>query len=156
MTFTWLDYTTEYAPLVDSWMDETAVKMTGIEDGIDSEWQATLKESVNFPGCKDFFKIVCGNGVPFAAVKYGYYQNNVTVSVIIVDPMQRGKGRGSAVLRELAENINRLVGEKTDKIEAVIFPSNTASQRAFGNAGFVFEYAHEDGDALYYSIKTGD
>lgn len=156
MLFTWIDYQTENAALVDSWLDDTAVRMTGIEDGFDKEWLATLEEAKNFPGCKDFCKIVSENGVPFAAVKYGFYRNNVTVSVIIVDPVQRGKGRGSAVLRELVTNVNTLVGEKVDKFEAVIFPSNSASQRAFEKAGFVFEYAHEDGDALYYSIKTGD
>ena len=154
MVFTWTDYQTENAALVDSWLDDAAVRMTGIEDGFDEEWRATLKEAGSFPGCKDFCKIVSENGVPFAAVKYGFYQNNATVSVIIVDPTQRGKGRGSAVLRELVTNVNTLVGEKVDRLEAVIFPSNAASQKAFEKAGFVFERAHEDGDALYYSFDN--
>ncbi len=156
MKFTWLDYKTEHAALVDSWLDDTAVRMTGIEDGFDKEWRATLDEAKNFPGCRDFCKIVSENGVPFAAVKYGFYQNNVTVSVIIVDPAQRGKGKGSAALRELVINPNTLVGEKVDKFDAVIFPSNAASQKAFEKAGFAFDYAHEDGDALYYLFKIGD
>lgn len=154
MNFTWADYIPEYAVLVDSWLDDTAIKMTGIEDGFDEEWRATLDEAKNFPGCKDFCKIVSQNGVPFAAVKYGYYQDNATVSVIIVDPAQRGKGRGSAVLRELVANTNTLVGEKVDKFDAVIFPSNASSQKAFEKAGFLFDYAHEDGDALYYTFKV--
>lgn len=154
MTFKWTDYNPEHAALVDSWLDDTALRMTGIENGIDEEWRATLDEAKNFPGCKDFFKIVCGNGVPFAAVKYGFYQNNVTVSVVIVDPTQRGKGRGADVLRELVANVNALVGEKVDKFDAVIFPSNAASQKAFEKACFVFDYAHEDGDALYYTFKV--
>lgn len=153
MTFNWTDYKTEHAALVDSWFDDTAVRMTGIEDGFDKEWRATLDEAKNFPGCRDFCKIVSENGVPFAVVKYGFYQNNVTVSVIIVDPVQRGKGRGSAALRELVINPNTLVGEKVDKFEAVIFPSNVASQKAFEKAGFAFDCAHEDGDVLYYSFK---
>ena len=154
MNFTWSDYKTEHAALVDSWLDDTAIKMTGIEDGFDEEWRATLDEAKNFPGCKDFCKIVSQNGVPFAAVKYGFYQNNATVSVIIVDPTQRGNGRGSAVLRELVANTNTLVGEKVDKFDAVIFPSNISSQKAFEKAGFVFDCAHEDGDALYYTFKV--
>ena len=154
MNFTWTDYKTENAALVDSWLDDTAVRMTGIEDGFDDEWRATLDEAKKFPGCKDFCKFVGENGVPFAAVKYGFYQNNATVSVIIVDPTQRGKGRGSAVLRELVANTNTLVGEKVDNFDAVIFPSNAASQKAFEKAGFVFGYAHEDGDALYYTFKV--
>lgn len=156
MNFEWLDYTSEYSSIVDSWLDNEAIKMTGIDDGWDNYWRASLEDSKNYPGCKEFCKAVSENGVPFAVIKFGCYCGEATLAEIIVDPKQRGRGRGSKVIKELLLNHKLLLGEKTDKFTAVIFPSNVASQKAFEKAGFRFEYAHEDGDALYYTYKTGE
>ena len=38
--------------------------------------------------------------------------------------------------------------------DAVIFPSNKASQKAFEKAGFKYETIHPDGDAMYYIYKA--
>ena len=62
----------------------------------------------------------------------------------------RGYGIGSAVLRELLDNGEDIIGQKTDKVMAVIFPGNTASQKCFEKAGFKYVSSHPDGDAWYY------
>ena len=36
----------------------------------------------------------------------------------------------------------------------IVFPKNIPSQKAFENAGFVFDHAHEGGDAWYYSYSN--
>ena len=36
------------------------------------------------------------------------------------------------------------------KAEAIIFPSNIASQKAFEKAGFKYHHTQEDGDAMTY------
>ena len=151
MNFEWIDYQTELSGMIDSWLDDTAVKMTGIDEGFDKYLQYSLEDSENFPGCREYCKIVSENGVSFAVVKYGFYQGEVTVAEIIVAPEKRGMGKGTKAICDLVQNNELLVGESIKKFTAVIFPGNAASQRAFEKAGFSFDYAHEDGDALYYS-----
>ena len=153
MKFVWSDYTDSCSPLIDSWLDDEAVKKTGIDEGWQDYWSAVVADSVNYPGCKDFCKIVSENGVPFAVIVFGFYCGEVTVSEIIVDPSQRNKGKGTQALKEFIEYSGVFIGEKFEKISAVIFPSNSASQRAFEKAGFSFDRAHEDGDAWYYTYK---
>ena len=151
LNFEWRDYQPEMSGMVDSWLDDAAVRMTGIDEGFDSFWHDSLTDAENFPGCREYCKIVSENGIPFAVVKYGFFQGEVTVAEIIVDPAKRGLGMGTKAVCDLVQNSELLVGEKIKKFTAVIFPSNTASQKAFEKAGFSFDYAHEDGDALYYS-----
>lgn len=156
MNFKWIDYTSEYAPIVDSWLDENAVKMTGIDSGWEKYWRDSLTDAENYPGCKEFCKIVIDNGIPFAVIKYGFYCGEVTIAEIVVDAKQRGKGKGTSLITELLLNYNAFIDKKVDKFTAVIFPSNIASHKAFEKAGFSFDYTHEDGDVWYYTYKTGE
>lgn len=41
------------------------------------------------------------------------------------------------------------------KSEAVIFPHNIASQKAFENAGYQHHHTYEDGTAMYYVYESG-
>ena len=100
MIFEWINYQLEDAGLVDSWMDAKAVAMTGIDQGWDAYWNAVTADAKNYPGCRDFCKIVRKNGMAVAAVVYGSYRGIATVSEIIVDPLQRGKGLGTQILLE--------------------------------------------------------
>ena len=69
---------------------------------------------------------------------------------IVVKPEERGKGKGTSILNELMKNGELIIGRTIDFAEAVIYPSNTASEKAFKKAGFVIDYIHEDGDAINY------
>lgn len=148
MHLEWTDYRREDGPMVDSWLDGEAVAMTGLDMPWDEYWQAVLFDGKNFPGCKDFCKIIRENGTPIAAICFGWYDGAVTVSEIVVAPQRRGQGVGTQILRELISLVDGLTGEKTEKLCAVIFASNLPSQRAFIKAGFVFDYA-EDGSWNY-------
>jgi RimJ/RimL family protein N-acetyltransferase len=53
------------------------------------------------------------------------------------------------MLRELLGN-PEILGFPVHKSEAVIFPDNHASQRAFEKAGFYHHHSYEDGAALIY------
>ena len=51
----------------------------------------------------------------------------------------------------LAQSEN-IIGVKMKNADAVIFPGNVASQKAFEKAGFVFHSAHPDGDVWNYKF----
>lgn len=153
MFFEWIDYTADAADLVDGWLDDSAVAMTGIDQGWDRYWKEVQADSVNYPGCRDFCKLVSLDGIPIAAVVFGCYRGDAVISEIVVDPSQRSKGYGWQIIRELVTHTDVWFGEKVDKFNAVIFPSNLPSQKAFIQAGFVFDHAHGDGDAWNYVFK---
>jgi GNAT superfamily N-acetyltransferase len=79
-------------------------------------------------------------------------EGSVTVMEIVVDPEKRGQGIGRKLLKELLARED-IIGFSIVKSEAVIFPTNIASQKAFTNAGFRYHHTHEAGDALYYAYK---
>lgn len=151
--FEWMDYRSEDAPMVDRWLDGDAVAMTGLDMGWDDYWNAVRADAVNFPGCKDYCKLIREDGIPVAAICFGCYEGVATVSEIVVAPQLRGQGYGTRILRDLTGYADELLGEKVGKICAVIFPNNLASQRAFAKAGFVFDVAHEDAAAWNYVYK---
>lgn len=139
----WTDYSREDGVVVDSWLDVDAVAMTGLDQGWDAYWQAVLADAQNFPGCKDVCKVIRENGAPIAVVCFGWYEGVITVSEILVAPQRRGKGFGTKILRELIVLADHFIGERTEKLRAVIYSNNLPSQRAFAKAGFVFDYAWE-------------
>ena len=153
MIFEWINYQLEDAGLVDSWMDAKAVAMTGIDQGWDAYWNAVIADAKNYPGCRDFCKIVRKNGMAVAAVVYGSYRGIATVSEIIVDPTRRGKGLGTQILRDLVAHSDELLSGQAHEFCAVIFPDNLPSQKAFTKAGFVLDHVHEDGTVLYYKME---
>ena len=66
-----------------------------------------------------------------------------------MDPKKRGCGIGTRLLQTLLES-EEIVGAAIEKSEAVIFPENLSSQRAFQKAGYFFHHCYEDGSALLY------
>ena len=136
MLFNWIDYISAYSALIDSWLDPSAEKMTGIDEGWDSYWNAVLLDAVNFPGCVDFCKLVLKEGQPIAVVAFGYYQNDVTISEIIVAPEMRAKGYGSDIIKELIQLSSNWFPDPISRFSAIVFAQNVASQKAFQNVGF--------------------
>lgn len=152
MRLEWTDYRREDGAMVDSWLDEAAVAMTGLDMLWDDYWQAVLADGKNFPGCKDFCKVIRENGTAIAVICFGWYGGVVTVSEIVVAPQRRGQGVGTQILRELISLADRWIGETIEKFCAVIFASNLPSQRAFTKAGFVFDYADEGSWNYVYNL----
>jgi len=147
---TWKDYCPEDSVFDSYVLDSEAIKMTGLDRGFDAYVNESQTDSKDFPGCKNFYKIVSEEKCTLALVSYGIYEGVVTVAEIIVAPFYRRKGKGTELIKELLEICKATFGDAVKQFRAVIFPNNVASQRAFEKAGFHFESAHVDGDAWYY------
>lgn len=153
MDFIWCDYNPETMGYVENWLDEHAVKMTGMDEGFHQEYEYWFNEDCNVVGENYWCKVVFENGVPFAVIEFGLYEGVVTVMEIIVAPEKRGQGMGSKAIKELLYNAKTIIGIDIERAEAIIYPSNKASQKAFEKAGFKYHHTNEDGDAMTYSYE---
>jgi len=150
MDFVWRDYNPETMGYVENWLDEHAVKMTGMDDGFRQEYEYWANEDYNTVGENFWCKVVFENEIPFAVIEFGLYEGVVTIMETFVAPEQRGQGMGSKAIKELIKNSKTIIGIDIEKAEAIIFPSNIASQKAFEKAGFKYHHTNEDGDAMTY------
>ncbi len=150
MMFTWREYTEADASLADGWLDEAAIKLTGLDEGFDDCCQYWKEQPETLWGENMWAKLFCADGTPVGVCLLAMEKGVLTVSEMLMDPKQRGKGYGSAALQELLAEGNAILGKQILSAKAVIYPDNIASQRAFVKAGFRFEKAHPDGDAWYY------
>ena len=89
-----------------------------------------------------------------ALIAFCLYEGKIEIMETFVVPEKRGQGIGSKVLKELLKN-GQIIGFVIHKSEAVIYPNNIASQKAFENVGFKYHHTHEDGDAMYYVYESG-
>lgn len=151
MKFFWTNYNPDSMAYIEEWLDDEAVKATGIDDGFQDFYEYWKNESV--PDANFWCKVVSENDTPFAVIAIGKNEGEYIIMELVVAPHQRNKGKGALLLKELLENSKSILGQEINTAEAVIFPSNPASQRAFKKAGFVFDHAHEDGDSLYYTYS---
>ena len=150
MNFDWCDYNTETMVFVENWLDEHAVRMTGMDDGFRQEYEYWSNEDCNVVGENYWCKVVFENEVPFAVIECGMHEGVVTIMEIIVAPEKRVKGMGSKAIKELLYNAKTIIGIDIEKAEAIIYPNNKASKKAFEKAGFKYHHTHEDGDAMTY------
>lgn len=154
MNFVWYNYNPEKMGYVENWLDKHAVRMTGIDEGFHQEYEYWSNYENNTVGKNYWCKVVFENETPFAVIEFGLYEGVVTIMEIIVAPEKRGYGMGSKVIKELIVNAKVIIGIDIPKAEAIIFPSNIASQKAFKKAGFKYHHTHEDGDAMTYVFEV--
>ena len=150
MKYVWKDYSTEYSSIVQLFFDSEAISMTGLDESFENYVSAVIDDNANYPGAKDYFKVIFEENIPIAVVAYGMYEGIVTIAEIVVALNERGKGKGTQIICELLDMCTTSANNDIKQFRTVIFPNNIASQRAFEKAGFRFESAHEDGDAWYY------
>lgn len=153
MKYQWSDYTKEHAALVESWLDDEARELTGMDDGWNEFYEYWENEPDMALGENYWCKVISEQSVPFAVIALTLYEGVLTVMEFLVDNRKRGLGLGSSALCELMASGSEIIGEDIVLAEAVIFPNNKPSQRAFEKAGFRFERAHPDGDAWYYRYE---
>ncbi len=154
MNFAWCDYNPETMGFVEDWIDEVAVKMTGIEDGFRQEYEYWSNEDYNVVGDNYWCKVIFENQNPFAVMEFCLHEGCFTIMEIIVAPEVRGHGMGSKSIKELINNAKVIIGMDIQKADAIIFPSNIASQKAFEKADFKYHHTHEDGDAMTYVYES--
>lgn len=153
MLYHWLDYTPAHASVAESFMDGDARRFTGCEDGWEDYYTYWASHPDTLMGKNFWGKLVCLEDQPVAVIALALQDGRMTISEFVVSPDMRGKGHGSAILRELLDRGTEILGVEIFYAMAVIFPDNTASARAFEKAGFGFETVHPDGDAYYYVYK---
>jgi ribosomal protein S18 acetylase RimI-like enzyme len=151
MNFVWHDYDPKSMGYIEDWLDEAAVKSTGLDEGFRAFYEAWANEDGFVVGENFWCKVVFQNDKPFAVIAFCQYECKITIMEIVVDPEKRGLGRGSKLLKELLES-EEIIGCAIHQSEAVIYPDNTASQKAFEKAGFRYHHTHEDGNgkSMYY------
>lgn len=148
MNFNWMDYDTSMN-FVETWLDAEAIKATGLDDGFRDFFEYWRNENnLN----KDYWcKVIAENNNPFAVITIGKDEEKFIFMEFVISPDMRNQGKGTMILRELLKESKTILSQEIRYAEAVIYPSNHASKKAFEKSGFIFSYAHEDGDSLYYT-----
>lgn len=149
MEYVWQDYDSETMGYIEKWLDVSAIRSTGLEEGFRDFYDYWAGEEGYVVGENFWSKVVFEKDSPFAVIAFGLYEGKVTIMEILVAPEQRGQGRGAKLLKELLE-CEEIPGFSVRNAEAVIFPDNIASQRAFEKAGFYHHHTYEDGSAMLY------
>lgn len=151
MNYVWRDYHPEAMQYIKSWLDKSAVDSTGLDEGFRVFYEYWANEDGFAVGENFWCKVVFDNGTAFAVVAFCLQEDAILIQEMIVHPEKRGQGKGSKLLKELLQS-REIVGFAIQKSKAVIFPGNTASKRAFENAGFFHHHIHEDagGVSIHY------
>lgn len=151
MGFVWWDYDPEAMPFVETWLDKCAVAATGLDAGFRDFYEYWAAEEGFVPGKNFWCKVAVENGIPFAAIALCLQERRLTVMELLVAPQMRGQGKGTELLAQLLGSKD-IPGTSVESWEAVIFPDNAPSQRAFEKAGFICQCRHKDenGESLRY------
>lgn len=155
MNYIWRDYDPKTMGYIESWLDEYAVKSTGLDEGIHGFYDYWVNEDGFDVGENFWCKVVFEKEKPFAVIALSLYEDKILIMEIVVEPEKRGQGNGTKLLKELLE-CGEIIGFSINKCEAVIFPNNIMSQKAFQNAGFHYHHTHEDGSSMLYVYESGN
>ena len=153
MNFVWRDYDPKTMGYIENWLDESAVKSTGLDEGFRDFYEYWANEDGFVVGENFWCKVVSENDTPFAVIAFCQHEHKIIIMEIVVQPEKRRQGIGTKLLKELLEG-EEVIGCAIQKSEAVIFPSNIASQRVFENAGFQYHHTHEDGTSMSYVYEN--
>ena len=145
MNYAWCDYNPNTMSFIENWLDESAVSSTGLDEGFRAFYEYWANEDGFVPGENFWCKVTFEADEPFAVIALCLHEHKIIIMEILVAPEKRGKGKGSTLLKELLSN-EEILGFRIQKCEAVIYPSNIASQKAFENAGFEYHHDHKDGN----------
>ena len=140
---------------VENWLDESAVHSTGLDEGFRSFYEYWSKEDGFIPGETFWCKVTFEEDTPFAVIAFCQHEHKIIIMEVLVAPEKRAQGKGSSLLKELLKS-KEIVGFEIQHSEAVIYPNNVASQRAFENAGFIYHNNHKDenGDSMHYIYES--
>lgn len=150
MKYLWYDYQPQEMDDIETWLDEPAVKSTGLDEGFFAFYDYWAKQEGFVVGENFWCKVVYQGEEPLAVIALCEYEGTLNIMEMVVHPQKRGYGIGTELLKELLDN-KGILGFDVCRSEAVIFPDNDASQKAFQKAGFRHYRTHEDGTALYYA-----
>ena len=150
MKFCWTDYDPVKMKFVEKWLDKKAVRFTGMDDGWEDFYEYWKNKKDTVLNQNYWCKIVSENEVPFGIVAISFHADSFLIMEMLIAPKMRNKGKGTLLIKDLLENSGQILGKAIHKAEAVIYPSNKASQKCFEKAGFAIKQVHDDGDAIDY------
>ena len=102
----WKDYAADTMPFVEDWLDDYAVRMTGMDDGWKSFHEYWITEGGMTPGKDYWCKVVYEGEKPVAIIAFSLYEGTYTVMELVVKTELRGHGIGTSLLRELISRIS--------------------------------------------------
>ena len=151
MYFTWYDYNPKTMSFIENWLDESAIKATGLDEGFCDFYEYWASED----GENFWCKVVFENDTPFAVIAFSQYEQVICISEILIAPEKRGQGKGLKLLKEFLDS-EEIIGFPIQKSEAVIYPDNIASQKAFEKAGFKYHSTNKDenGESMNYVYES--
>ena len=151
MNFLWYDYNPDIMSFVENWLDKNAVESTGLDEGFRAFYEYWVKEDGFVAGENFWCKVAAENNKPFAVIAFCRHEQKIIIMEVLVAPDKRGQGKGSTPLKELLDN-QEIIGCAIQNCEAVIYPSNVASQKAFEKAGFTYHNNRKDenGNSMHY------
>lgn len=151
MNFIWNDYNPNTMRFIENWLDESAVESTGLDEGFRAFYDYWASEEGFVVGKNYWCKVIFENDEPFGVITFCQHEHKTIIMEVLIAPDKRGQGKGSALIKELL-NHKEIIGFTILKSEAVIYPSNIASQKAFERAGFIYYSNHKDdnGDSMHY------
>ena len=151
MYFVWYDYNPNTMNFIENWLDESAVESTGLDEGFRAFYEYWANEDGFVVGENFWCKVVFENDKPFAVIAFCQHEYKTIIMEVLIAPDKRGQGKGTALIKELLNN-EEIIGFTIQKCEAIIYPSNIASQKAFEKAGFQYRNNHKDenGDTKLY------
>ena len=156
MNYIWRDYNPNTMGYIEAWLDESAIQSTGLDDGFRDFYEYWANEDGFVVGENFWCKVVFENDTPFAVIAVCRHEQKTNIMEVVIAPEKRGQGKGSKLLKEFLENAE-ITGCAIHKSEAVIYPDNIASQKAFENAGFKLSRTHkdQDGESMLYVYDGG-
>lgn len=151
MDYVWRDYNPKTMQYVESWLDEKAIKATGLDEGFCAFYEYWANEEGFVVGENFWCKVVFENDTPFGMIAFCLHEQKIMMMEVLIAPEKRGQGKGSKMLKELL-TCKEILGFAIQKSEAVIYPNNVASQKAFEHAGFQYHHSHKDenGESMNY------
>ena len=102
LKYGWVDYSKDYREIVESFLDDEAIKSTGCDDGFEAFYTYWMSEEDTRLNENFWFKVISTDQKPIAIIAIAKsQQNEFTVSEFIIAPTERRKGHGKAILKEL-------------------------------------------------------
>lgn len=150
MHYVWLDYNPQTMRYIEDWLDTDAVRSTGLDDGFLPFYDYWSNEDGFVLGKNFWCKVIFEHDTPLAVIAFCHHEHKLIIMEIVVAPAKRNHGIGTSVLKELFEN-NGIIASSFIQCEAIIYPSNIASRKAFEHAGFEYVRTHEDGSSMLYA-----
>lgn len=156
MNYIWRDYNPNTMGYIEAWLDVSAIQSTGLDDGFRDFYEYWANEDGFVIGENFWCKVAFENNEPFAVIAFCQHEEKLNIMEMLIEPENRGQGKGSKLLKELLGS-EEITGCAIHRSEAVIYPSNIASQKAFENAGFKLSHTHEDQDgaSMLYIFDAG-